>query len=262
VALRALIVDDEPIARRTLEKLCQASPDLEVIGQSRHGAEAIDAIRTLKPDIVFLDIEMRDVGGFAVIEQIGIEHMPLVVFVTAFDRYAVRAFEVNAVDYLLKPFDETRFEAAMKRVRERLTGGITPVLQATLRESLRAVLSTTLNSTSDGPLKRIAADRDGRVVLVDVDNVDCIEARGNYILVHSEREAFLLRATMQQAEAMLDRAKFLRIHRSIIVNSAHIREMERTPGGEFAVTLRNGQSYTASSGYNHNLLEFIKRSRP
>lgn len=262
MALRALIVDDEPIARRTLEKCCQVSRDIEVVGQSRHGAEAVEAIRTLKPDIVFLDIEMRDVGGFAVIEQVGPEHMPLVVFVTAFDRYAVKAFEVNAVDYLLKPFDEGRFEAAMKRVRERLTGGITPSLQAMLRESLRAVITASFNRDGDAPLKRIAADRDGRVVFVDVDDIECIEARGNYILVHTEAESFLTRSTLQQTEAQLDRTKFLRIHRSIIVNTTYIREMERSPGGEYTVTLRNRQRYTASGGYNHNLLDFIRRSRP
>ncbi len=262
MALRALIVDDEPIARRTLEKCCQVSRDIEVVGQSRHGAEAVEAIRTLKPDIVFLDIEMRDVGGFAVIEQVGPEHMPLVVFVTAFDRYAVKAFEVNAVDYLLKPFDEARFEAAMKRVRERLTGGITPSLQAMLRESLRAVITASFNRTGDAPLTRIAADRDGRVVFVDVDDIECIEARGNYILVHTEGESFLTRSTLQQTESQLDRTKFLRIHRSIIVNTAYIREMERSPGGEYTVTLRNRQRYTASGGYNHNLLAFIRRSRP
>lgn len=262
MTLRALIVDDEPIARRTLEKLCVASADLELVGQARHGAEAIEAIRTLQPDIVFLDIEMRDVGGFAVIEQIGAERMPLVVFVTAFDRYAVKAFEVNAVDYLLKPFDETRFEAAMKRVRERLTGGITPSLQATIRESLRAVLAASFNKPAAEPLQRIAADRDGRTVFVEVDDIEAIEARGNYILVHVAAESFLLRSTMQQAEGMLDRTKFLRIHRSIIVNSAHIREMERTPGGEYVVTMRNRQQYTASGGFNHNLSDFVRRSRP
>lgn len=262
MSLRALIVDDEPIARRTLERLCAASGDIEVVGQSRHGTEAIEAIRALKPDIVFLDIEMRDVGGFGVIEQIGAENMPLVVFVTAFDRYAVKAFEVNAVDYLLKPFDATRFDAAMKRVRERLTGGITPSLQEMIRESLQAVLAASFNRTGDAPLKRIAAERDGNVVFVDVDNVECIEARGNYILVHTDKDSVLLRSTMQQAEAMLDRAKFLRIHRSIIINSAHVREMARTPGGEYAVTLRNGRKYTASAGYNHTLLDFLRRSRP
>jgi two-component system LytT family response regulator len=260
--LRALIVDDEPIARRTLEKLCAASGDIEVVGQSRHGAEAVEAIGALKPDIVFLDIEMRDVGGFGVIEQIGTENMPLVVFVTAFDRYAVKAFEVNAVDYLLKPFDETRFEAAMKRVRERLTGGMTASLQEMIRESLQAVLAASFNRAGDAPLERIAADRDGNVVFVDVDDIECIEARGNYILVHTDKDSVLLRSTMQQAEAMLDRAKFLRIHRSIIVNSAHVREMARTPSGEYAVTLRNGQKYTASAGYNHTLLDFLRRSRP
>lgn len=264
MALRALIVDDEPIARRTLEKLCLASADLEVVGQSRHGAEAVEAIRALKPDLVFLDIEMRDVGGFAVIEQVGPEHMPLVVFVTAFDRYAVKAFEVNAVDYLLKPFDDTRFDAAMKRVRERLTSGITPSLQATIRESLKAVITASFNraTVEPAPLQRIAADRDGHVVFVDTDNIECIEARGNYILVHTQDESFLLRSTLQQTQATLDSTKFLRIHRSIIVNTTHIREMERAPGGEYTVTLRNRQRYTASGGYNHKLLEFIRRSRP
>jgi two-component system LytT family response regulator len=260
--LRALIVDDEPIARRTLEKLCSASGDIEVVGQARHGAEAIEAIRAQKPDIVFLDIEMRGVGGFGVIEQIGAENMPLVVFVTAFDRYAVKAFEVNAVDYLLKPFDETRFDTAMKRVRERLTAGITPSVQEMIRDSLQAVLAASFNRAGDAPLKRIAADRDGHIVFVDVDNIECIEARGNYILVHTDADSVLLRATMQQAESMLDPTTFLRIHRSIIINSAHVREMARTPSGEYTVTLRNGQQYTASAGYNHALLELIRRSRP
>jgi two-component system LytT family response regulator len=260
--LRALIVDDEPIARRTLEKLCAASGAIEVVGQSRHGAEAVDAIRALKPDIVFLDIEMRGVGGFGVIEQIGAANMPLVVFVTAFDRYAVKAFEVNAVDYLLKPFDETRFDAAMKRVRDRLAGGMTQAMQEMIRESLQAVLAASFNRTGDAPLQRIAADRDGHIVFVDVDNIECIEARGNYILLHTDVDSVLLRSTLQHAESMLDRAKFLRIHRSIIVNSAHVREMARTPGGEYTVTLRNGQKYTASANYNHTLLDLIRRSRP
>lgn len=262
MVLRALIVDDEPIARRTLQKLCLASADLAVIGEARHGAEAVEAIRSLQPDLVFLDIEMRDVGGFAVIEQIGVEHMPLVVFVTAFDRYAVKAFEVNAVDYLLKPFDETRFDMAMKRVRERVAGGITPALQETLRESLRAVLTASFNRGGEAPLTRIAADRDGRVVFVDVGDIECIEARGNYILVHTHSESLLVRSTLQHAEATLDPAKFVRMHRSILVNTAHIREMERSAGGEYTVTLRNGQKYTASSGYNHKLLDFLRRSRP
>jgi two-component system LytT family response regulator len=262
MSLRALIVDDEPIARRTLEKLCAASSDIEVVGQSRHGAEAVQAIRSLKPDLVFLDIEMRDVGGFGVIEQVGAENMPLVVFVTAFDRYAVKAFEVNAVDYLLKPFDGMRFNAAMKRVRQRLTGGITPSLRETIRESLQAVLAASFNRSGDAPLKRIAVDRDGHIALVDLENIQCIEARGNYILVHTDKESNLVRSTLQQAESMLDRTKFLRIHRSIIVNSAHIREMARTPGGEYAVTLNNGQKYTASESYNHALLDFLRRSRP
>lgn len=260
--MRALIVDDEPIARRTLEKLCAASGDIEVVGQSRHGAEAVQAIRALKPDIVFLDIEMRELGGFGVIEQVGAENMPLVVFVTAFDRYAVKAFDVNAVDYLLKPFDEMRFNAAMTRVRQRLTGGITPSLQEMIRESLQAVLAASFNRGSDAPLKRIAVDRDGHIAFIDVEHIQCVEARGNYILVHTATDSNLLRSTLQQAESMLDRTKFLRIHRSIIVNSAHIREMARTPGGEYAVTMSNGQKYTASEGYNHTLLDFLRRSRP
>jgi two-component system LytT family response regulator len=131
-----------------------------------------------------------------------------------------------------------------------------------IRESLSAVLAASFNRAADGPLERIAADRDGRVVFVEVDNIECVEARGNYILVHTGAESFLLRSSLQQAEAMLDRTRFLRIHRSIIVNSAHIREMERADGGEYRVTLRSGQKYTASSGFNHNLLQFIKRSRP
>lgn len=262
MALRVLIVDDEPIARRTLEKLITAAGDLELVGQCRHGEEAVQAIAERRPDLVFLDVEMRNLSGFEVIERIGAEHMPLVIFVTAFDRYALQAFDVNAVDYLLKPFDEGRFRTALDRARQRLSGGLTPVLRRVIGESLRAAVADAYNGGATAPLKRIAANRDGRLVFVDTADIQCIEARGNYVVLHAGQGSYLMRATLQQILAMLEGAEFLRIHRSIVVNGAHVREMERQPSGEYALTLANGQKYTSSVGYRQGVLDYIRHARP
>jgi two-component system, LytTR family, response regulator len=260
--LRVLIVDDEPIARRTLEKLCTADRGLEIVGQCRHGDEAIAAIAAERPDVVFLDVEMRDLSGLDVISRIGVEAMPLVIFVTAFDRYALQAFDVNAVDYLLKPFDEARFDRAVERARERLAGGLTPALRAALGAGLRGAATGVLNGASRQPLERIAAEDDGRLVFVEAADIQCIEARGNYIVLHAGDRSHLLRATLQQAEAMLDPAAFMRVHRSILINTRHLRELERVPGGEFQLTMANGQKYVSSAGHRKALLDYLERNSP
>lgn len=262
MALRVLIVDDEPIARRTLEKLCEADADLEIVGQCRHGEEAIAAITGHKPDVVFLDVEMRDLSGLDVINRIGSESMPLVIFVTAFDRYALQAFDLNAVDYLLKPFDEARFRRAVERARERLAGGLTPALRSAIGESLRGAATGVLNGAGRRPLERIAAEQDGRLIFVDTAAIQCIEARGNYIVLHAAEQSHLLRATLQQAEAMLDPAAFMRVHRSILINTQHLRELQRAAGGEFQLTMANGQKYVSSAGHRKAILDYLEQNSP
>ncbi len=262
MTLRVLIVDDEPIARRTLEKLCAADPELGIVGQCRHGEEAVAAIRSKRPDLVFLDVEMRDLSGIEVIGRIGVEAMPLVIFVTAFDRYALQAFDLNAVDYLLKPFDEERFDRAMARARERLAGGLTPALRSAIGESLRGAATGMLNGSGRRPLERIAAENEGRLVFVDTADIQCIEARGNYIVLHAAKESHLLRSTLQAAEAMLDSSAFMRIHRSIVINCRHLRELQRVPGGEFQLTMANGQKYVSSAGHRKAVLDYMEQSRP
>ncbi len=260
--LRVLIVDDEPIARRTLEKLCRADADLQIVGQCRHGEEAVAAIGALRPDLVFLNVEMRNLNGLEVIARVGAEHMPLVIFVTAFDRYALQAFNVNALDYLLKPFDEARFRKALERARERLAGGFTTMLRRALSESLRAAAAGVMNRAGTRPLERIAAENDGRLVFIATADIQCIEARGNHIVLHTATSSHLLRSTLQQAEAMLDPSSFLRIHRSILVNARHVRELERNGAGEFQLTLANGQKYNSSAGHRQAVLDYLKQSRP
>jgi two-component system LytT family response regulator len=222
----------------------------------------VAAIDKLKPDVVFLDVEMRNLNGLEVVAHIGVDKMPLVIFVTAFDRYALNAFDVNAVDYLLKPFDDARFRKAVARARERLAGGFTPALRQALRDSLRAAVQEAINESGQKPLQRIAADHEGKLKFIDTVDVQCVEARGNYIVIHAAKESHLLRSTLTQAEQMLDPALFLRIHRSIIVNRTHIREIERSLSGEYTLTLANGHKFTSSASYRQDILDYIKLSRP
>ncbi|HEU4531079.1 MAG TPA: LytTR family DNA-binding domain-containing protein [Steroidobacteraceae bacterium] len=261
MAIRVLIVDDEPIARRTLEKLCLAEKDLQIVGQCRHGEEAITAIASTRPDLVFLDVEMRNLSGLEVIARIGTEQMPLVIFVTAFDRYAAKAFDVNAVDYLLKPFDEARFKTALARARERLSDGLTPVLRHAIGESLRAAATEVVNGAGRKPLDRVAAEDDGRLVFVEAADIQCIEARGNHIVLHTRERSHLLRATLQQAETLLDHGSLMRIHRGIVINRRFVRELARTPAGEYQFTLANGQKYVSSAGYRQAVLDYLKQSK-
>ncbi|HEX6085008.1 MAG TPA: response regulator, partial [Thermoanaerobaculia bacterium] len=210
--IRVLIVDDEPIARRGIRHHLRGEAGLEVIGECGDGAAAIDAIAELAPDLVFLDIQMPEVGGFDVVEAIGVARMPAVVFVTAYDEHALRAFDVHAVDYVLKPIDRHRFRTAVERARRRLADA-----PGQLDRRIAAALGE-LGRAAHDYAKRLAIKGDGRVVLVDVDEVDRLEAAGNYVEVHSGARHHLVRETMASLEARLDPARFVRVSRSSIVN--------------------------------------------
>ncbi len=249
--IRVLIVDDEPIARRGVRHQLQGEADIEVIGECGDGAAAIDAITELAPDLVFLDIQMPEVGGFDVVEAIGVARMPAVIFVTAYDEHALRAFDVHAVDYVLKPIDRHRFRTAVERARRRLTHApeqLDRQLDTQLNRRIAAALGE-LGRPAQEYAKRLAIKGDGRVILVDVDEVDRLEAAGNYVEVHSGPRHHLVRETMASLEARLDPARFVRVSRSSIVNADRARELQPMFNGDFVVVLRDGTKVAGSRRY-------------
>lgn len=238
--IRVLVVDDEPIARRGILRQLRGEADLEVVGECGDGAAAIDAITRLAPDLVFLDIQMPEVGGFDVVEAIGVARMPAVVFVTAYDEHALRAFDVHALDYVLKPIDRHRFRTAVERARRRLA-----LAPGELDRRIAAALAE-LGRPAHDYAKRLAIKGDGRVILVAVDLVDRLEAAGNYVEVHSGARHHLLRETMASLEARLDPARFVRVSRSSIVNADRVRELQPMFNGDFVVVLHDGARVAGS----------------
>jgi two-component system LytT family response regulator len=251
--IRTLVVDDEPLARERLTNLLSAEADIEVVGQCRDGEEAVTAIVDQTPDLVFLDVQMPALNGFGVIDAVGSERMPLVIFVTAYDQHALKAFQVRALDYLLKPFDRERFQQALERARTHLqrdeTGDIGRRLLALVKDLRRDQPKT----------DRLVVKSGGRLFFLRADEIDWIEAAGNYVRVHIGPASHLLRETMNAIEGRLDAEKFFRIHRSRIVNLERIQEMQPWLNGEYAVLLRTGTRLTLSRGYREKLQERLGR---
>ncbi len=237
--LRVLIVDDEPLARQRLLDLLEGREGIEVVGQATSGREAVEAIRALQPDLVFLDVQMPGMTGLDVVRQIGPEQMPITIFVTAYDQYALKAFEVAAIDYLLKPFDDERFEQALERARRLLK--LREV--ETLRERLLQLLQDDRPSTpskSSPYLERIAVEMRGQVRVIPVRQIDYITASGPYAELHVGDQVYVIREQMQTLEERLDPNLFIRIHRSAIVRLDLIDVLLRGTGGRYAVRLKNG----------------------
>lgn len=241
MTIRVLIVDDEPVARRGIMRLLKQEPDIDVVGECGDGAAAIAAISSLSPDLVLLDVQMPELDGFAVIEAVGASRMPAVVFVTAFDQHAVRAFDAQAIDYVLKPIDPERFRRALQRARSRLAHPDGDFVRR---------VSEALKSIDRGDLQRypsrLAIRSDGRVRLLDIDEVDRIVAAGNYVEIHAGAKKHLLRETMTSLEARLDPRRFVRVSRAAIVSIARIREVQPLFNGDFVVLLRNGAQVNGS----------------
>jgi len=244
MTLRVLIVDDEPVARRGILRLLQQEPDIEIVGECGDGAAAISAITTLAPDLVFLDVQMPELDGFAVIEAIGGNCMPAVVFVTAFDQHAVRAFDAQALDYVLKPVDPERFRRALQRARSHL---------AHPDEGFVRRVSEALKSLDRGELhrypSRLAIRSEGRVRLLEIDEIDRIVAAGNYVDVHAGAKQHRMRETMASLESRLDPQRFIRVSRAAFVGIAHIREVQPLFNGDFVVLLKNGAQVNGSRRY-------------
>lgn len=247
--LTTLLVDDEPLAREGLRMLLSQDPEISAIHEARNGAEAVALIRSMRPDLVFLDVQMPEMDGISVVAEVGADKMPAVVFVTAYDKYAVQAFEVNAVDYLLKPVTEERFGQALARAKSRRLER--SGLGRSGNDASRQILS--LLETIASPhrsLKRLAVRSAGKTFFVDVDDIDWIEAAENYVQLHVGRAVHLLHVTMNALEESLHSETFVRIHRSIIVNVRRIKELQPALHGEYAITLRDGTRLQSGRAWN------------
>ena len=249
--IRVLIVDDEPLARKRIKRMLGGDPEVEVIGDCASGRQALAMMRESEPDLVFLDIQMPEMDGFSVLEAIAPERLPFIIFVTAYDQYALRAFEFYALDYLLKPFDRARFEKAMQRARERISkekGDELNQRTIALLEEIKA---------RSEYLGRLVIKSGGRVFFIKTDEIDWIEAEGKYVRLHVGRESHLLREAIGGLEAQLDPARFLRIHRSTIVNIDRIQELQPWFHNEYRVILRDGTELMLSRGCRKKLGEML-----
>lgn len=244
--IRALIIDDEPPARERLRTLVQSHKEVEVIGECSNGREAVETIESTTPDLVFLDIQMPEMDGFEVLAALDCHRLPLVIFVTAYDQFALRAFEVHAVDYLLKPFDKQRFEEALGRAIERL--------KTAQPEKLTAQLSALLADLGPASTRndRLPIKSGGKVLLVPIDDIDWIEAADNYVTVHVSGKSHLHRETLTSLHARLG-LKFVRINRSAVVNSNKIKELEPMFHGDYSLLLENGTRLAVSRNFKDAL---------
>ena len=249
--IRVLLVDDEPLARGMLREMLAGDPHAQIVGESGNGRDALEAIRKESPDLIFLDVQMPELGGFDVLASLGKENIPYVIFVTAYDQYAVRAFEVQALDYLLKPFDQERFDVSWQRAKAQLlrdrNGGVDERILALLEEL----------KSGKNYLERLVVKAAGRIYFVDASEIDWIEAEGNYVSVHSGKKTHLLRETISSLEAQLDPRKFVRIHRSSIIRLDFIQELQPWFHGEYHVILQDGTQLTLSRNHRDKLQEAL-----
>jgi two-component system, LytTR family, response regulator len=252
--IRVLVADDQPMARERLVSLLAAEPGVEVTGTASTGEEAVDQIRQSSPDLVFLDLQMPGMDGFKVIETIGVDRMPPTVFVTAYDEYAIRAFDVQALDYLLKPFGRQRFQSALERARKHLERERKGAMAERLAQLLR-----TGRPPQSAEGARLLIKSGGRVSFVDVDQIDWIEAEGNYVRLHAGDQVHMLRETMNRLIERIGAQRFFRIHRSRIVNITRVKELLIAGGGEYHVVLWNGTKIGLSRLYRDALQEQLTR---
>ena len=245
--IRTLIVDDEALARERLRQLLETESEIEIIGECADGCEAVAAIQKAAPDIVFLDVQMPELDGFGVLDAIGSQPMPVIVFVTAHDKFALRAFEVHAVDYLLKPFDRERFQAALRHATEQARNKAVGIHM----EPQVAVLTELRSRTK--PLDRLAVKSGAHIVWVFLDEIDWIQSADNYAELHVGTKSHLLRETLNALEERLPAEKFVRISRSAMVNPQRIKELRRMLYGGYEITLMNGTQLTLSRRYRDKL---------
>jgi two-component system, LytTR family, response regulator len=251
-SVRTLIVDDEPIARRRLRALLADEPDIALIGEAANGTEAVRSIASDRPDLVLLDVQMPGLDGFEVLRATAAIHQPFVVFITAHDEHAIRAFEVQAVDYLLKPVIEARFREAVRRAVTRLRERPRAEVARELAQLLERV------AAAPGKPARIPIKHDGRVTFVRVDDIDWVEADGDFVRLHLARETHTLRETMAQIVEKLPADRFLRIHRSLIVNSDRVREVQPWFKGDYVLIMQDGTKLRSGRTYRDVVQTLIR----
>ena len=246
--MRVLIIDDEPRARNFMRKLLVGDPSVEIAGECADGYQAIRAIKAKTPDLIFLDVQMPEIDGFAVLEQLLPEEMPAVVFVTAYDEYALRAFEQHALDYLLKPFDQERFcrtlEHAKLRIAERKSMQHTAIARLLASEERRRAY-----------LNRITVKRNGRILLVPTQDIEWIEAEDNYVLIHAGKQSYILRQTLSNIQDRLDPETFVRVHRSAIINMEALKQLQPGFDGAYGLELKSGTKLRLSRSYRERFFE-------
>ena len=261
--IRTLIVDDEPAARRGVRLLLERDPAVEILGEATGGIEATEWINREKPDLVFLDVQMPGCDGFEVLAKVGLSAPPAVIFVTAYDEHALRAFDVNAIDYLLKPYDDARFAAALQRakqaVRQREADSVNSQLSQLLSYLQHDAAQATAQTAAQG--ERILLKSSGEIFFLKAEEIDWIEAEGDYMKFHVSGRVHLMRETMARLEARLDPKRFIRIHRSTIVNIDRLRKLSPSFAGEYAVILQDGTKLKLSRGYQERISVLLNQAR-
>jgi two-component system LytT family response regulator len=261
--ISALIVDDEPVARQTIRLLLKSDPDVSVAAECSNGQSALETIKTEAIDLVFLDVQMPGMNGFEMLHALEAERLPAIIFTTAYDQYALKAFEVHAIDYLLKPFDDDRFHEALTRAKGIIVGNKMDEISEQLFDLLERYklkdrqTARRLAQPSLQYLARFMIKSTGRVVIVEVDAVEWIEADGNYVNIFAEGKKHLLREKMSTLEEQLDPSRFARIHRSTIVRTDRIKILKPLFNGDYQLTMINGKEFTLSRTYRERVLSAL-----
>ena len=257
--IRTGIADDEPLARERIASMLEDKPDYEIVAVCKDGGEAVAAIRNEALDLLFLDVKMPELDGFQVLDALGTGPAPAVIFVTAFDEYALRAFDVSALDYLLKPFDRARFEKTLARFETQWKGarqsGAGP---AGISEDLKKFLSELAARNGETYVSRFAVKSNAGIYFVRADDIEWIDAAGNYAELHAGGKKHLIRETIKSVEAKLDPKKFIRVHRSAIINLDKLRKLQPYFHGEYVVTMQDGTTLTSSRGYSDRLRALLQ----
>jgi two-component system, LytTR family, response regulator len=256
--VRTVIADDERLARQKLLIFLESEPSVNVVAECQDGRQTVAAIRSFRPDLLLLDVQMPDLDGFQVLSEISEEEMPTVIFTTAFDQYAIRAFESNALDYLLKPFDRERFHHSVERAVSELRKTREHALTHRILSLLSQVKPVTRGITETD--QRLVIKANGRVVFLDTENIEWVEAAANYVRLHVGKESYFFRETISRISERLDANRFVRIHRSTIVNVEKIKELIPVNSGEYVVVLKSGRELSCSRGYRAALQEIVDKS--
>ena len=258
VVVRTVIADDERLALQKLLILLDSEPLVKVVAECHDGRQTVSAIRSLRPDLLLLDIQMPDLDGFQVLSEIPAEEMPVVIFTSAYDQYAIRAFEANALDYLLKPFDQERLHHALERARSALRNARDREITSRILNLLSQVRSVALPTPERD--SRLVIKANGRVVFLDLDSIEWVEAAANYVRLNVGKESYLFRETMSRISERLDSNHFVRIHRSTMVNVRKIKELIPVNSGEYVVVLKSGRELSCSRGYRAALQGIVEKN--